>query len=395
MRILMLHNYYQRRGGEDEAAEQEVHLLRSRGHSVLLYSRHNDEIKSFSLLRKGRFFFETAWSAQTSREVRQAIVNFRPDVAHLHNFFPLISPSVVAACESSRVPLVYTLHDYRLLCPIGLLFRDGAICEECMAHSLWQSVRHGCYHGSRLHTAAVALSLGVHRLAGTWNRNSTTYVALTEFSRRKFIQGGLPAGRILLRPNFLMEDPGAGADARSGVLFVGRLSREKGVEFLVEAWKNLPDIPLTIVGDGELRPALEDRLRRDRMGHVRIAGFLPLPAVLAEMKKAALLVVPSLWYETFGRIIIESYAAGTPVLASRLGAMADLVRENRTGLLFQPGNAHEFLAQVRRAVDNPAEARAWGRQAREAFDANYSAAAAYRAIMTIYEQAIAAGHGDS
>jgi len=212
MRILLIHNYYQQRGGEDECAEQEAALLREHGHEVRLYARRSDELKAAGALRRALVPLQAAWSFRTGRDIARLSADFQPDLAHVHNFFPLISPSLFYACAAPRIPTVFTLHNYRLLCPGAWLFRAGAVCEDCLRRSLWQGVRRGCYHGARSHTAAVALMLAVHRRLGTWRRKVSAFVAPSEFARRKFIEGGLPADRVHLRYNFqAAPDPAAPA----------------------------------------------------------------------------------------------------------------------------------------------------------------------------------------
>ncbi len=388
MRILVVHNYYQRRGGEDESTDQEVHLLRKYGHQVKLYSRHNDEIKSFSLPRKALLFLEPTWSSRSYQEIKRVIQEFRPDIVHFQNFFPLISPAAYYACAESRVPVVQTLRNYRLLCPSGLFFRDGKVCEECMGHSLWRSLFYGCYRNSRIQTAPVVLMLLTHRMLRTWLRKVDAYIALTEFSKQRFVEGGLPEDKIFVRPNFLSEDPGPGELKREFGVFVGRLSPEKGLKVLLEAWRGLPDVPLKIVGDGPLRPWIEEYIRQNGLDKVELVGFVSSDVVLEYLKRALFLVVPSVWYETFGRTIIEAYATGTPVVASRLGAMVDLVEEGRTGLLFNPGNSEDLKAKIWYIIEHPDEARCWGQKARHVFEEKYSSHSAYVSLIEIYRKAL-------
>lgn len=383
----MVHNYYQQWGGEDEATEQELQLLKRHNHQVRLYCRHNDEIKAFSALRKGLLFFEPTWSLRSYREIKHVIREFKPEIAHFQNFFPLVSPSAYYACAESGVPVVQTLHDYRLLCPIGWFVRSGEVCEACLAYSLWRGVLYGCYHGSRIQTASIALMLTIHRLLKTWLRKVDVYIALTEFSRRKFIEGGLPESKIFVRPNFLDKDPGLGEPVREEyALFVGRLSPEKGLVTLLEAWRNQPDLPLRIVGDGPLRPWIEEYIGQNELGQIELVGFVPLQRVLQYLQKALFLVMPSVWYETFGRTIIEAYATGTPVIASRLGAMVDLVEEGETGLLFNPGEPGDLAARVQYALEHPEEMARWGREARYVFEQKYSSDSAYKTLMEIYDK---------
>ena len=387
MRILIIHNYYQSRGGEDESVDQEVALLRKTGHEVYLYSRHNNEIKNFSLPRRCLLFLEPTWSQRTFREIKRVIKKFVPDVVHVHNFFPLISPSVFYACSEMRVPVIHTLRNYRLLCHTGLLFRKNRICEECVDCSIWHGLIHRCYHNSYLQTASISLMLSAHRLMHTWQNKVSLFVASTEFSRAKFVKAGIPEKRIIVRPNYLLNDPGIGAEKRDGALFIGRLSHEKGLELLLNAWKELPDLPLTITGDGPLRPWMENFISRNNIKQIHIAGFLPADSVFKKLKKALFLVMPSTCYETFGRVIIEAYACGTPVLASRLGAMAELVQEDKTGLLFKAGGAADLAKQVRHALNNIDNLYKWGRAGRNLFEEKYSGEIAYQRLMDIYTHA--------
>ena len=386
MRVLMVHNYYQQHGGEDESTNQEIRLLARHGHTVRLYSRHNDEINRFSPIQKVGLFFEPTWSQRSYRQFLDVLDEFQPEVVHVQNFFALVSPSVFYASASRGVKVVFTLRDYRLLCPLGWFFRDGKVCEDCLSGSLWNSIRHSCYHNSRLQTASIALLLASHRALQTWQKQVQTFIALTEHSRQKFIQGGLDPEKIIVRPNFVETDPGQGGEDRLGAIFVGRLSVEKGLDTLLKAWEQLSDLPLKIVGDGPLRPWVEQQIQEHSLQQVQLVGFKPINEVLELVKKARLLVMPSNWYETFGRTIIEAYATGTPVIASRLGAMADLVQDGQTGLLFQPGDPLNLFVKVRAACENEQLRRAWGRNARRAYETRYSAENAYASIMEIYKK---------
>lgn len=388
MKILALHNYYQQWGGEDESTEQAIRLLRANGHQVETYTRHNDEIKAYTAWQRFGLAVEPTWSMRSYRGVRSLIREFQPDLVTLDNHFPLLSPAVIHAVYQARLPLIYTLHNFRLLCPIGIFHRAGQICTECMDNGLWRSVLHGCYHGSRLGTLSAAFSIQAHRWLGTWQDKVTAFIVLSEFQRQIVIRGGLPEQKIYLRPNFLDVDPGSGTAERGYALFLGRLEPEKGVQTLLAAWRSLPEIPLKIAGDGALRPAVESALSQADLSHVEYLGRVPLAQVLQLLKGALFLVMPSEWYETFGRTIMEAYATGTPVLASNLGAMADLVSDGRTGLLFEPGNPTDLANKARHLFVNQKQRQEWGQNARQEYLAKYSRAAAYRSIMQIFARVL-------
>lgn len=388
MRILMIHNYFQQWGGEDQSTEQELELLRSRGEEVEFYYRHNDEIKNFSKPRLAGLFFETTWSPRSYNEVTEVIKRFKPDVIHCQNFFTLVSPAIFYAAARSKVPIIQTLRDFRILCPIGWFIRDGQICEECMTHSLWRGIKYGCYRGSSAQTASIALMIKTHRILNTWNKRVNGFIALTEFSRNKFIEGGVPPEKIVVRPNFMSTDPGVQAQPREYALFVGRMSAEKGIKTLLEAWRQIPDLPLKVVGGGEEEQWAKDFIAQHNLTNVELVGFQKSEQVIEYQRRAKLLIMPSMWYETFGRVILEGYAVGTPALVSNLGAMAELVDEHKTGLRFTPGDADDLARKVRYAVEHPEQLQDWGHNARRKLEEQYSAESAYTRLMSIYQQVI-------
>ena len=290
----------------------------------------------------------------------------------------------------AQIPVVQTLHNYRLLCPATTHYRDGQVCEECTEHSLLRSVWHGCYHDSQATTAAVALMLKVHRARGTWTKAVDGYIALTEFSRQKFIEGGLPANRIHVKPNIVARDPGESDGRGEYALFVGRLSPEKGVSTLLAAWKQLTvSLPLMIVGDGPLRHGLEAEAERNGLRHVTFRGHMNTTDTREAMKHAAFLILPSLWYEGFPMVIAESLACGTPVLGSRLGSTEELIDDGRTGLHFTAGDASDLARKVEWAWSHPSELAAMGHEARREYETLYTPEKNYSRLMDIYERACA------
>jgi glycosyltransferase involved in cell wall biosynthesis len=385
MKILAVHNRYQRPGGEDQVFVDETALLEARDHLVLRYEVHNDQVERVNRLALAK---DTVWNTLAYRELGALIRRERPDVVHFHNTLPLVSPAGYYAARAEGVPVIQTLHNYRLLCPVALFFRDGRVCEDCMGKAVpWPGVVHKCYRGSRAASGVIAAMLTVHRVLRTWTEMVDVYVALTEFARSKFIEGGLPAGKIVVKPNFVAPDPGRGQGGGGYALFVGRLAPEKGTGTMLAAWKRLGTrIPLKIVGDGPLRDRVVGAAAR--RSNVEWLGHRPVEEVHALMGKADMLVFPSEWYETFGRVAVEAFAVGTPVIAANIGAVAEIVEHGRTGLEFRPGDPEDLVTQVEWALSHPAELRRMRDEVRAEFEAKYTAERNYRALMEIYEAAL-------
>jgi glycosyltransferase involved in cell wall biosynthesis len=386
MKVLLCHNFYQQFGGEDQSFFDDGALLRSHGHEVVEFTRHNDDVDAMSRFRVAA---NTFWNAGVYRELRSLVHCKRPDIVHCTNIFPLISPAAYQAAHDEGVPVVQALGNYRLLCAGATLLRDGVVCESCLDKSFaWPAVMHGCYRQSRLASAVVAGMVATHRLKGTWRRVDR-YYAPTHMARDVFIRAGMPPDRIDVRPYMANPDLGAGEGSGGYALFVGRLSPEKGITTLLTAWAELSDdIPLRIIGDGPCRQMVNEAAARDP--RITPLGYLPLAEVYAQLRDATCLVMPSVWYETFGRTIIEAYAAGTPVIASRMGAMQELVAHRETGLLFEPGSA----AALSRAVSDifhRTDLAAMRTRARGEFDEKFTAEQNYRQLMGIFERTM--GHG--
>jgi glycosyltransferase involved in cell wall biosynthesis len=386
VRVLLLHNRYQLAGGEDAVVQAEMALLASRGHAVSLLQVSNESIGG--LVSQVRAAGRAIYSTAAERDVAREVARVHPDVVHVHNFFPLLSPSVYRACRRAGVAVVQTLHNFRLLCPNAIFFRDGSPCEDCLGRSVaWPGVVHGCYRGSRVATAPVAAMLAIHRAVRTWSKLVDVYVAPTRFVREKFIQGGFAPEQIDVKPHFVSGDPTPGDGQGGYALAVGRISEEKGFRTLLAAWERLhADVPLKIVGDGPLLEELREGSRPLR--GVEWVGRAPPDEVRRLMQRAQMLVVPSLWYETFALVVIEAFAAGLPVVAARHGALAELVSHGRTGVHFEPGNASELAAAVDGLASRPGDLSALRRNARAEFDAKYDPARNYTALMRTYARAL-------
>lgn len=379
-RVLVVHNRYQLPGGEDAVVEAELALLRERGHAIEVYVRDNRELQHMRALDA---FGQTLWARRSERELGALVAAFRPDVMHVHNTFALVSASAYWAAARAAVPVVQTLHNFRLMCVQAMLLRDGRVCEDCVGRLPWRGALRACYHGSRVQSAGIAAMLGLHRALGTYRDRVTRYVALTEFCRRKFVEGGLPDEKVVVKPNFVADAPYADAPRRGG-LFVGRLSPEKGIDTLLAALDTVPGIMLDVVGAGpeERRVAAHPR--------VRLLGWRPASEVRERMARAAYLIMPSLWYENFPRTLVEAFAAGLPVIASRLGALRELVSHGFTGLLFEPGSACELARHLAWAETFPERLRRMGRQARSQYEAEFTPEVNYGRLIAIYDDAIAA-----
>lgn len=389
MKILMAHNYYRHRGGEGISFRQDVELLEAHGHQVIRWTRDNRNVGAESLSSRLGLAAQTVWSKESYAELKELLGNYRPDLVHFQNTFPLISPSAYYACREARVPVVQNLRNYRLMCANVLFRRDGRVCEDCLGKSVpWPAVAHACYRDSRSASAVVAAMLSVHRGLNTWRDKVDRYVCLTEFGRRKFISGGLPPDKLDVRPNYVHPDPGLGEQRMDEVLFVGRLSEEKGVRPLIEVWGRLPSIPLRVVGDGPLEGELVEMVRAAGLGQVEMAGRLPHSQVLDALKSCRFVVIPSLWYEGFNRVLVEAFACGTPVIVPSLGSFEEIVDHQETGLMFGAEDSDDLAAKVKWAWDHRKDMAEMGRRGRRAYEGKYTAERNYRTLMEIYGRAI-------
>lgn len=386
MRILIVHNRYQLRGGEDGVVQAESELLRRKGHEVEFLEEDNDGIVSRTSAVQTAL--RCVYSVASARQLREHLESFRPDLVHIHNFFPRLSPSIHYVCHRAQIPLVQTLHNYRLLCPGSILLREEKACEDCIGRAFpWPAVRHGCYRKSRAASAAVANMLFVHRLCATWNRTVSRFIALTEFARQKFCDGGLPAEKISVKPNFVIADPGMGRGKGGYALFVGRLSLEKGVECLLKAWEQLkPKWKLKIVGDGPLESLVKQATVKNPS--IEWLGWRSKQEVYRLMADADVLFFPSLWYEGFPLVLAEAFATGLPIVASRLGAIAELVDDGRTGRLFSAGDSHALAVAAGRLLSNPDQLNRMRHHARSEFEEKYTAESNYAMLLDIYRSAL-------
>lgn len=386
MRILLIHNTYQNPGGEDTVFSAEKALLESHGHEIIEYKRDNHEISKTGVIKAA---LQTLWSGKTYRELTRLIEKTKPDIAHFHNTFMLVSSSGYYACKKANLPVVQTLHNFRLICPVALLLRESKICEDCIGKKFpWPGIVHGCWQKSKLKTTLVALMIGLHHFLGTWRTKVDRYIALTEFCKDKFIEGGLPSKRIVIKPNFTNNKGSRSSTPQGGGLFVGRLSEEKGLDILLAAWKTLPHIPLKIVGDGPLSDYVRATIAPLPTNRIEWVGRMPNEKVHELLLNSRFLVVTSRCYETFPLVIIEAFSRGIPVILPDTANLATLVENYVTGIHFHSEDADDLAKKVNWAWNHSIEMKRMGDAAFQEFQQKYSAEVNYLLLINIYQEAI-------
>jgi glycosyltransferase involved in cell wall biosynthesis len=390
LRILIIHEWYQSQGGEDIAVRDEIEMLPRYGVDVRTLLKHNSEIKGSGSLPLA---LKAIWSGEGYRLTREAIAREKPDLVHVHNAFPLFSPSVLTAARASGMPVIHSLHNFRYLCANAVLVTGGEPCQRCVGLSVkWPGIQRACYRNSHAGSAAVGAIAGVHHAIGTFNRSVDRYFAPTGRTREILIRGGFPAERTFVRSNSV-PDPGTDAarwsDERDGVLFVGRLSAEKGVELLIDYWREL-EIPLTIIGDGHLRASLE----RKAGPNVRFLGHLPRAEVYRHMARSALLLFPSLAQETFGLVIAEGMANGLPCLAQADGSASELIEmagrdgAGHAGWLMPARAPEQWREQIKGLFGNRELLARAGAIARQIYERNFTPDVVIQATIEHYRDVI-------
>ncbi len=431
MKILIVHNRYREAGGEDAVVQTEFNLLKNFKEEVRLYERSNTEIDDYSFSQKLNFLWRMGRMGSTGsscEELRRILREFKPDVVHFHNIFFILTPAVYQVCIKENIPVVQSLHNFRLLCSNALFFRNNKVCEECFEQkNLWRGVRYGCYKNSRGMTALLVRMLENHWKRGTWIKDVDMYITATEFGRKKYIAAGIPSERIVVKPNIdvrsyskipvqlrvprgvnMWEDPHWAegptgdssrqddpqqlcADPKNGdggyALYAGRLSSEKGVDVLLKAWKKKAFLPLKIAGDGPLAAQLKEDARG--IQNVEFLGFIPSDRYQDYFKNAKFLIVPSLCYENFPRVVAEAYRYGIPVVASDLGGFPEIVLDQQTGALFRAGDEDDLLKKIQWLVSQDQERPSMQKKIHELYTTLYSERRNYETLKDVYSQAIA------
>lgn len=387
MKIIQAHNYYQIKGGEDTVVAAEKALLEENGHTVITYYKRNAEINTYSTFEKLQLIKRTRWSKKTDTEFSALIEKEKPDICHVHNFLPLISPAIFHACQAQNIPVVMTLHNYRLICTNGLFLRNEEVCELCLGKSARQSIAKKCYRNSYVQTYAVAQMLEKHKKMGTWQDKIDQYICLTEFAKSKFEAHGLPSSKLTVKPNFIPQlNVNKPTQSDNYFIYVGRLTKSKGVHLFQELASSLK-IPLKLVGEGDLTESLKNIDNIDLLGKQSSEKTLELIA------GAKALILPSLWYEGMPMTILEAFALKTPVITSKIGAMESMIQHGKNGLLFQPGSVPELIENLNFARQSVDKMNAIAEAAYADYDQLYSPAANYKQLMAIYTSTIGEKHG--
>jgi len=350
MKILQAHNYYQQAGGEDTVVAQEKNILEKNGHEVVTYYKQNEEINSWNNISKLRLIKEVSWSKKVFQEVDEIIKSSSVSLCHVHNTLPLISPSIYYACKSNNIPVVQTLHNYRLICTNGLLMRDGRICEDCLGRSAYGSITKKCYRNSALQTFAVARMLQKNKRMGTWEKQVDAYICLTEMAKEKFIAHGLPEDKLFVKPNFLAVSLKPKVQKEDYLLYAGRITVEKGARLIQSLAMDL-DHPIKVVGEGEFADNLK------KISSIEFLGRKSHAETLKLMQKAKAVLFPSLFYEEMPMTIIEAFALKTPIIASRIGASQSMIKDMNTGILFDYNSAESLIEKVNFCLSHPQKMR--------------------------------------
>jgi len=394
LRCLFLHNYYQHAGGEDLSMSSEISILRRGGHTVELLKWHNDSIEDLSKIKKIALSWETTWNTSSSKRVTQALRDFNSDLLHVQNFFPIASPSVYSAAHRLNIPVIQHLRNFRLGCLNSYLYRKGKVCEDCLGRNPWRGVVRRCYRKSLPASASVWHMLTFHRFRKTWNHDVEAFITPSQFAATKLVEIGVPANKLYVKPNFI-EDPLSDSLIPASpeiptFLFVGRLSDEKGVMLLLKAWKllNKRDWKLVIAGSGPELDTLKSFSKEHELTNVEFTGRVQPQQLVKMVQSSTALLVPSQWYETFGRVVIEAFACGRPVIASNIGALAELVQDNVNGFLIEPGSESAWTESIRWCGNNQLSVGQMGLTARALYLKKFTPQKNYQQMIDIYRRVL-------
>lgn len=392
LNCLFLHNYYQNSGGEDVSTAAEIEILRQAGHQVQLLEWHNNSIAAMSKSEKLALFWRSTWNLKAQTRVQEKLQEMQADLLHVQNFFPLASPSVYTAARTLDIPVVQHLRNFRLGCLNAYLYRQGQVCEDCVGQNPWRGVVRRCYRGSLPASVSLWQMLTYHRRRNTWNKDVDAFITPSYFAAKKLIEIGIPAEKIYVKPNFVNDplkyDNIPPLPEQPTFLFAGRLSAEKGVMGLLKAWQMVDksDWRLVIVGDGPEKLSLQAFCQEHNLLNVYFMGRMALSKLIVLIQGSTILLVPSQWYETFGRVVIEAFACGRAVICSNLGALAELVSDSENGFLVESGNAQMWAEHILWCGANPTSVRQMGQNGRILYLEKFTPEKNYRELISIYKQ---------
>lgn len=386
MNILIIHNYYKIRAGEESVFHNEVKLLKEHGHNVYVYTRDNRELDDYNIMKKLLLPLTTIFSIKSYKDVKRIIREKNIDIVHVHNYLSLISPSVYYAAINNKVPVVQTVHHYRLNCPATTFYRDGKICDIC-AKNLFKSLKYKCYRNSFINTFGVAIMVEIHKLIGTYSK--INFICLTEFNKDQLLKMNkeghqyINPKKVFIKPNYsnFEYDVIPFEKRKNQIIYVGRLYSPKGLKYLLEAWKHVDKYELLVFGDGPLRDWCDSFIENNKLINVKMMGSIPneeLPKYISESKAQ---ILPTQWYEGFPMVLVEAFACGTPVLGSNIGNVNDIIQENINGLHFIPDNPKDIARAVNNVFDMV-------NSTKKVSDELYSSEANYKCLLQIYKNCI-------
>jgi len=393
VKVLMVHNYLRPPSGENTVFEQERQLLESKGHKVVAYTRQNSEIETMRFSERTMLPLRVFWSVTDHEEISRIARREKPDVAHFHNIFPLVSPAAYRACKSAGIPVVQTLHHFRIVCPGALLFREGRVCEDCSGMHFLPGIRHGCYRNSSVQTAGMAAVVLFHRIIRTWQDCVDLYIALSDFALETYRRLGFPSRNFYVKTNFLQNPVEPSAEDEGYGIYIGRIGEEKGIPALIDALKESPEIPFKMIGDGPLTDYLVGRLKEHRLDNIEYLGVRSHSECMRYLVKSRFMVLPSQWYEGVPMVLLEAMSAGKPAIVSNIGVLPEMIKDGRNGLVFAPGVTEELSERMKRHYSDPDGAREMGKKGRALFEEKYTREVNYSMLMEAYRKAIEIGNG--
>lgn len=389
MRVLLVHNFYRTAApsGEDIAYNNDKRMLQSGGVELDTYEKFNDDLVTLNHVAKLKLGISNSWSKESFREISAKLRAYKPDIVHFHNTFPQITPSGYAACKELNIPVIQTLHNFRLLCANALLLREGKVCELCISGSMISALRYRCYRNSLAATASQVICLKRNRYNGSYANNVALYITLTKFAEKKFLEAGFPAEKIITRPNFLPIPPAPKSNKENYAIFVGRITEEKGVYTLLRAWRKISNLELRVVGDGELLPESK-KYADDNNINVKFMGYLSRDKVISAIQDAKFMILPSECYEGFPISLLEAYACGTPLIVSNIGGQSEIIRDGITGRLFSVGDSDDLAEKCMELFRNKDLLNKLRKNARAEFDRKYTQESVLDQTLNIYNSVL-------